>query len=42
MTAVQKAEAQFKGVTEDVHSVADGQVINIEDVKTQYSHKNDG
>ena len=33
MTAVQKAEAQFKGVTEDVHSVADGQVINIEDVK---------
>lgn len=33
MTAVQKAEAQFKDVTEDVHSVADGQVINIEDVK---------
>ena len=33
MTAVQKAEAEFKGVTEDVHSVADGQVINIEDVK---------
>lgn len=33
MTAVQKAEAKFKGVTEDVHSVADGQVINIEDVK---------
>ncbi len=33
VTAVQKAEAQFKGVTEDVHSVADGQVINIEDVK---------
>ena len=33
MTAVQKAEAQFKGVTEDVHSVADGQVIKIEDVK---------
>lgn len=33
MTAVQKAEAQFKGVTEAVHSVADGQVINIEDVK---------
>ena len=33
MTAVQKAEAQFKGVTEDVHSVADGQVITIEDVK---------
>ena len=33
MTAVQKAEAQFKGVTEDVHSVADGQVISIEDVK---------
>lgn len=33
MTAVQKAEAQFKGVTEDVYSVADGQVINIEDVK---------
>ena len=33
MTAIQKAEAKFKGVTEDVHSVADGQVINIEDVK---------
>ena len=33
VTAVQKGEAQFKGVTEDVHSVADGQVINIEDVK---------
>ena len=33
LTAVQKAEAKFKGVTEDVHSVADGQVINIEDVK---------
>ena len=33
VTAVQKAEAQFKGVTEDVHSVADGQVISIEDVK---------
>lgn len=33
VTAVQKAETQFKGVTEDVHSVADGQVINIEDVK---------
>ena len=33
MTAVQKAEANFKGVTDEVHSVADGQVINIEDVK---------
>ena len=33
MTAVQKAEASFKGVTDEVHSVADGQVINIEDVK---------
>ena len=33
MTAVQKAEAKFKGVTDEVHSVADGQVINIEDVK---------
>lgn len=33
MATVQKAEAKFKGVTEDVHSVADGQVINIEDVK---------
>ena len=33
MTAVQKAEAKFKGVTYEVHSVADGQVINIEDVK---------
>ena len=33
MTAVQKAEATFKGVTDGVHSVADGQVINIEDVK---------
>ena len=33
MTAVQKAEAKFKGVTEEVYSVADGQVINIEDVK---------
>ena len=33
MTAVQKAEAKFKGITEDVYSVADGQVINIEDVK---------
>ena len=32
MTAVQKAEA-FKGVTDEVHSVADGEVINIEDVK---------
>lgn len=33
VAAVQKEEAQFKGVTEVVHSVADGQVINIEDVK---------
>ena len=33
MTAVQKAEATFKGVTDEVHSVADGKVINIEDVK---------
>ena len=33
MTAVQKAEARFKGVSEDVYSVADGQVVNIEDVK---------
>ena len=33
MTAVQKAEATFKGVTDEVHSVADGQVINIENVK---------
>ena len=33
MTAVQKAEATFKGVTDEVHSVADGQVIKIEDVK---------
>ena len=33
MTAVQKAEANFKGVIDEVHSVADGQVINIEDVK---------
>lgn len=33
LTAVQKAEAKFKGVTDEVHSVADGQVINIEDVK---------
>ena len=33
MTAVQKAEATFKGETDEVHSVADGEVINIEDVK---------
>ena len=33
ITAVQKAEATFKGVTDEVHSVADGEVINIEDVK---------
>ena len=33
MTAVQKAEATFKGVTDEVHSVADGEVINIVDVK---------
>ena len=33
MTAVQKAEATFKGVTDEVDSVADGEVINIEDVK---------
>ena len=33
MTAAQKAEATFKGVTDEVHSVADGEVINIEDVK---------
>lgn len=33
MTAVQKAEATFKGVTDEVHSVADGQVITIENVK---------
>ena len=33
MTAVQKAEAQFKGVTEEVYSVADGQVIELEQVK---------
>ena len=33
MTAVQKAEATFKDVTDEVHSVADGQVITIENVK---------
>ena len=33
MAAVQKAEATFKGVTDEVNSVADGEVINIEDVK---------
>lgn len=33
MTAVQKAEATFKGVIDEVHSVADGQVITIENVK---------
>ena len=33
MTAVQKAEATFKGVTDEVNSVADGEVINIEDVE---------
>lgn len=33
MTAVQKVEATFKGVTDEVHSVSDGEVINIEDVK---------
>ena len=33
VAAVQKAEATFKGVTDEVHSVADGEVINIEDVK---------
>ena len=33
MTAVQKVEAQFKGVTEEVYSVADGQVIELEQVK---------
>ena len=33
MTAVQKAEATFKGVTDEVHSVADGEVINSEEVK---------
>ena len=33
MTAVQKAEATYKGVADEVHSVADGEVINIEDVK---------
>ena len=33
MTAVQKAEATFKGVTDEVPSVADGQVITIENVK---------
>ena len=43
VTAVQKAEANFKGVTDEVHSVADGQVINIEDVKDPvFSLKNDG
>ena len=33
MTAGQKAEAKFKGVTEEVYSVADGQVIELEQVK---------
>ena len=33
MTAVQKAEAKFKGVTEEVYSVADGQVIELDQVK---------
>ena len=37
MTAVQKAEATFKGVTDEVHSVADGQVITIENVKDPVS-----
>ncbi len=44
MTAVQKAsEATFKGVTDEVHSVADGEVINIEDVqRPSILTKNDG
>ena len=33
MTEVQKAEVEFKGVTEEVYSVADGQVIELEQVK---------
>lgn len=33
MTEVQKAEVEFKGVTEEVYSVADGQVIKLEQVK---------
>ena len=33
MTEVQKAEVEFKGVTEEVYSVADGQVVALEQVK---------
>lgn len=33
MTELQQAKAQFKGVTEEVYSVADGQVIKLEQVK---------
>ena len=33
MTDVQKAEVEFKGVTEEVYSVADGQVVELEQVK---------
>ena len=33
MTEVQKAEVEFKGVTEEVYSVADGQVVELEQVK---------
>ena len=32
-TAVQQAEVAFKGVTEEVHSVAEGQVIELEKVQ---------
>ncbi|WP_270285237.1 PTS transporter subunit IIBC [Streptococcus koreensis] len=32
-TAVQQAEVPFKGVTEEVHSVAEGQVIELEKVQ---------
>jgi len=33
MTEVQKAEVEFKGLTEEVYSVADGQVVALEQVK---------
>ncbi len=39
MTAVQ-AEATFKGSSDEVHSVADGEVINIEDEKICILTKN--
>ena len=42
MTETQQNTVHFKGVTEEVYSVADGQVVALEQVEDPVLLKNDG